>query len=402
MNASKTLPNTEFDYSEDKFNESYYPCFFEVNYYKKLKKIPDIKLYFLIATVFYFFIVAVFLILYKNFGVNDKGNYIISAWIVGAAIFWPAIVILNSTLLYKINEEMYPMYNNMGKKWYSEKGCLAFSVKPFRMTSVSFVLSLTILVAVLYICYNCGSILNKNIVFHTAIFVSLVNIFDLVFCEKNKNFLTISFVVNLGLLYYIYVAHISGIKFELPFDKGNILLNTYFICTIISFFAVMGSTVYPMIKLIKSFYCESFEDCFEYPIKNIPIAISKIKNIQYFFGFLTVINIFVFIQLLISAIFIGVFDKDISSVTGLIFLVGSFFPLAMYFGTTLLYQQFVEKIALKHIQALNCEGMTELDKTTLYQSIISMFRSGSAINTDFFSLIITAVPPCLTILSYFI
>lgn len=352
--------------SDEKMICKFVPSFFQTIIFSKSIGLANPKRWQVLrnmAIILY----CLFLAVYYSFTYFFKDSllsvsmYNSAAPIIASILFWPFIVIYDCELFYRLYLELRPLLKNkkVCDEWYNQNakcnfGFLCTKEKKALISVFANLLMSVITVAVF--CFNLSNSPNVLSLLNYAIllfpFISSLAITYL--SNKNKNANMILTVVDGGLTYYTYILQYSKepVSYLLKPDLffGNLLI----VVLVAIVFFIAGSTISPMIGLLKAFYLEAFEEKIAYPMENIAQSLNRINRIKRYFFHLTGITLLAYFQLLGSVYFLGILNRN-SLVTIILFVLGSLFPLIMYLAANVFFKKLFHKIytlQVEHIDIL--------------------------------------------------
>jgi len=170
--------------------------------------------------------------------------------------------------------------------------------------------------------------------------------------EKRKNLLVVILFICFGVGYYTYITIYA--EHTIPtLLSTNYVFGTILIVILVGIvFFIAGTTICPMLGLFKTFFLSDFEEKIEAPVNEIACSLDKIQVIKGYFQHLTGINLVAYFQLLGCVYFLGILNAD-SVVTKILFLAGSFFPMAMYLAASVFFKKLCRKIYSKQVKGID-------------------------------------------------
>lgn len=286
--------------------------------------------------------------------------YYYAAIVLCAIFIWPFVVMYDAQYFYKVSNDIYDLFNNgEADAWYTNNANRTFRFfaeeqegdkkKRKKYFSFGFVCNTFLIVAlvVLY-CFKLYEHINKGLLFAAVAVSGAVTGAS----SKHKNLNTTLCTVFCGMSYYVYLLYYSETKLPTLFSTD--LLNDLLLIIGIAVFFIAGTAIYPMIGTLKAFYYSDLDTKLNIQEDKISQSLDKIQGIRRYFNFMVFISVIAFFQLLIIVYLVGVLNKE-STLTILIFIFGSLFPLTMYCASGVLFNRFIHKLYLHNVEQIDSE-----------------------------------------------
>ena len=368
MSTDSTNPDTAS--SEAEALCEYIPCFYE-KFFRVFEKDKELSVYklwrrrvFLIAGL-YAAILAVFFFFVKFFSDRtvDPVPYTRTSFVLATVLCWPLIVAYDSELFYKTGSRIIGLFETPSDhfSWYEDSAerffrlrasCEPFAAFPVFISFICCAASIAV-----YFLRTCVPGLIPSVTGNPVALIICVTVSALTFIlqDNSRNLLVILFTVCCGTSYYICILYYfpSGLLplFDSSFIPGHILIM-FLVCLV---FFIAGTTLLPMVGLIRTFYLSGFEKYIHYPIAELAASLDDIQRIKRYYIHLTGINLMAYFQLLGSVYLLGLLDSPGSLLTKALFIGGSFFPISMYLATNLFFKRLCQKIYMLQVKDIDNE-----------------------------------------------
>lgn len=362
----------------------YIPCFYEKAFHRfEKKEAPDVyhlwrRRVFLTAGL-YAVILAVFFFFVEFFSDRtvDPLPYMRTSVVLATVLIWPLIVTYDSELFYDTSRKIIELFGDPSGhiSWYTDSAerffrlrasCEPFAAVPVFISFICCAASIAV-----YFLRTCAPGLLPSVTGNPVALIVCVTVSALTFIlqDNSRNLLVILFTICCGTSYYICILYYfpSGLQplFDSDFIPGHILV-ILLVCIV---FFIAGTTLLPMVGLIRTFYLSGFEKNIRYPIIELASSLDRIQRIKRYYIHLTGINLMAYFQLLGSVYLLGLLDSSGSLITKILFICGSFFPISMYLATNLFFKRLCQKIYLLQVRDIDNE---------LYEALSSEDRSDIA------------------------
>lgn len=360
--SCKDVETTEQSYSE------YIPCLYERPFLIGTKAKNKMgyenrwKNRIMISIILYFSIIALF---YNGISILDAyisnaQPYKYAALVLASIIFWPIIIIYDSELFYRTCEKLYCLLTPSAKtlNWYEKSArryfCLFSKNEKNAFGAIVINAMCSTLIIVLYVLKVYAPNFIPKILNTPWPIVVCVAICSLTFFlqKLNRNLLVSMFTVCCGLAYYSYISEYSSNKLTPLFIEGFVPGTVIILGLICIVFFIAGSTLVPMLGLFKTFFMSNFENKISYPIDELACSLDTIQAIKKYFLHLTGVNLLAYFQLLGGVYFLGLLNTE-SIITKALFVLGSFFPVAMYLAASVFFKKLCHRIYILQVKNID-------------------------------------------------
>lgn len=283
--------------------------------------------------------------------------YYYAAIVLCAIFIWPFVVMYDAQYFFKVSNDIHDLFNNgEAETWYTNNANRTFRlfaaekedhIKKYCSFGIICNFILIVALVVLY-CLKLYEHINKGLLFAAVAVSGTVTGAS----SKHKNLNTILCTVFCGMSYYVYLLYYSETRLPTLFSTD--LLNDLLLIIGIALFFIAGTAIYPMIGTLKAFYYSDLETKLDIPENKISQSLDKIQGIRRYFNFMVFISVIAFFQLLIIVYLVGALNKE-STLTILIFIFGSLFPLTMYCASGVLFNRFIHKLYLHNVEHIDIE-----------------------------------------------
>lgn len=366
MNATECKSDSTNDLK--KMDCEYVPCLYERPFLigKREKKMIDQggrwKPRIILSALMYLSAIAVFYLGIDIFEpyIHNAEPYKYAVFVLASLVFWPFIILYDSELFYRTCEKLHCLLTPSGKTldWYTESAkryfCLFSKNEPPAWGAIIINATCSVFVVLIYAIKLWAPDFMPSITGTPWLIIVCVAVCSLTILlqSRSRYLLSTMFTICCGLTYYVYLTVYSANELTPLFVDSFALGNLILIGLVCIVFFMAGSSIYPMLGLFKTFFLSNFESKISYPINEIAYSLDIIQAIKKYFLHLTGINLFAFFQLLGTVYFLGILNTD-SILTKVLFVLGSFFPVVMYFAASVLFKKLCHKIYILQVKDLD-------------------------------------------------